>query len=590
MRSRINVTVSCLAVLYLILAGRLFFIQIIKGQEYKKIAKAETVREITIQARRGTIYDRNRNKLAVTVDAYDIAARPAAMKDKAAVAKALAPLIGKDETDLRDTFERHAKYTYLERRIDADKGTAIKKAKLPGIDVTLTTKRIYPHGTLAAHILGFTNIDGKGIEGIEKSYDSYLKGSNGTLVAEVDARGRIIPGTEQRVRQPVNGKDLVLTIDYTLQHSLETELAKSYNDHSAAGASAVMMDPKTGEIIALANMPTFDPNKVANSTAASRRNRAITDTYEPGSTLKSITACGALEEHAIRPTDTFACNGSMKIGRRTIRCSVHAPFVHGHGACNVAKMLTYSCNMAAARIGLKLGKEKLNKYEKAFGVYEVPIKEMPGAVTAWHDNWEDWGDVRLANIAFGQGIAVTPLQIARAYCAIADGGVLRKPYVVKAILNSDGEIYRSGHPEMTRRVISPATSRMVCKALGTVVSDGTARRTAQVEGYQVGGKTGSAQKAVPGKGYAAGGIVASFAGFLPLSNPRVVILVAVDEPKGSHFGATVAGPVFQKVAKKAMWRFKVPPDAPDDDATMGAGFTGRKHAQRSLPTAQPQRG
>jgi cell division protein FtsI/penicillin-binding protein 2 len=252
----------------------------------------------------------------------------------------------------------------------------------------------------------------------------------------------------------------------------------------------------------------------------------------------------------------------------------------------MAKMLTYSCNMAAAKIGLKLGKERLHKYEKAFGVYEVPNKEMPGAVVAWHDHWEDWADVRTANISFGQGIAVTPLQVARIYSAIADGGVLMNPYIIKSILKPDGTVEESFHPVKTRRVISAATAKMVCKALGCVVSDGTARRTAQVEGYQVGGKTGSAQKAVPGRGYAGGGIVASFVGFLPLSNPRVVILVAVDEPKGSHFGATVAGPVFQHVAKKAMWRFKVPPDAEDDSdpTALGASFSGRKHAERSIST------
>ncbi|MHB0913016.1 MAG: peptidoglycan D,D-transpeptidase FtsI family protein [Armatimonadota bacterium] len=546
---------------YLALGARLFYIQVVRASYYSDKARNLTGRTIILPARRGTIYDRDGSKLAVTVDAYDIYVQPKQIKAKEETADRLSAIIGCDRDNLLQIIESGKTFRYVARRVDIEIGERVKEERLPGTGALRTMKRIYPGNELAAHIIGFVNVDGKGIEGLERAFDKELRGRDGYILADVDAKGRVIPGSKRKQVDPVDGKSIVLSIDSRLQHSLERWLADSYGKYSAAGASAVMLDPKTGEILALANMPTFNPNDMSHSDAAGRRNRAITDLYEPGSTLKTITASAALNEKVVSTTETFVCNGSMKIGRRTIRCSLHPPFMHGHGSSNVAKILRYSCNIGASDLGFRLGAKKLYDYEDAFGMYEKPGSGMPGEVRGWHDSWKDWNDVRLANIAFGQGIAVTPLQVARAYGAVANGGELMRPFVVKRILGTDGSVEKEFEPEVTRRVISVETSRLVSEMLTGVVSDGTGK-TASVEGYRIAGKTGSAQKAsTTGRGYAPGKFIASFVGFLPASDPKIVLLVAVDEPKGSHWGATVAAPVFQQVARTAMWEMKVPPDA-----------------------------
>lgn len=557
-RKRIRSLFFLLVLAYVFLGTRLFLLQVICAPTVEPFIDGRTVK-VPVLARRGTICDRYGKKLAFSVDAYDIYIDPNMVRDKASAATRLAPLIGRDRDKLLALLESRTRFTYLVRHADVEIWAEVKKANLLGVGAIPTMKRVYPGNSLAAHIIGFTNVDGVGIEGLEKVYDRELRGCDGYVVAEIDARRKIIPGSRRERVEPTHGKDIVLTIDSALQHRLEMQLEESYTRHSAVGASAVVMDPKTGEILALANMPTFDLNNVAESDAASRRNRAVTDLYEPGSTLKTITACAALEEKVVDLNDTFYCSGSMRIGKRTINCSLHAPFLNGHGACRVAKILRYSCNMGAAGMGLRLGKEKLFKYEQAFGFYEKPGTGMPGEISGWRARWQDWADVRLVNIAFGQGIAVSPLQLTKAYCAVANGGLLMRPYIVKEIRLPDGTSDETFVPRVARRVVSEETAGMVSEMLHGAVAGGTGK-TARVEGYRVAGKTGSAQKAsTTGRGYVRK-FIASFVGFLPLAEPRVVILVAVDEPQGTHWGSTVAAPVFQQVAREAMWRMKVPPD------------------------------
>lgn len=580
-----------LAFVYCILGARLFYIQVIRASFFKPIAAKRNVK-IPLLAKRGTIYDRNGKKLAVSVDAYDIYVDPTEIKNKADVAGRLAPLIGYDRSRLLDIFSKRGRFTYLRRRADVQLWAKIKELKLPGVGANPTMKRVYPGGTLAAHIIGFTDVDGIGIEGLERVYDRTLRGCDGYIEAEIDARRNIIPVSRKERVEPVNGKDITLTIDSTLQHCLEMELEKTYKAHSAVGASAVVIDPKTGEILALANMPTYNPNDVAGSGASDRRNRAVTDLYEPGSTLKTMTVCGALEDKAISTSDTFYCRGSMRIGRRTVQCSLHAPFLNGHGSCNAAKTLRYSCNMAAAGIGLRMGKEKLHEYESAFGLYENPDSGLPGEQCGWRDRWQDWPDVRVANIAFGQGIAVTPVQLAKAYSAVANGGLMMRPFIVKEITGLDGKPEMTFSPRVVRRVISKETACLVSEMLRGVVAGGTGK-TARVEGYRVAGKTGSAQKAsTTGRGYVGGKFIASFVGFLPVTDPRVVILVAVDEPKGTHWGATVAAPVFQQVAREAMWRMKVPPDELPKQSPPIADKGGKAspHTNRGDPSGRTEMG
>lgn len=587
-RRRVKHLFYLLVGLYCLIGLRLFYIQVILAPEFKKKASAHVVK-IPLLARRGTIYDRSGKKLALSIDGYDIFADPTMVRNKKEVAAKLAPLIGWNEESVLRALNRRGRFAYLLRRADVELWRKIEAENLPGIDANPTMKRVYPGGSLAAHILGFTNVDGAGIEGLEKAFDRELRGKDGYVVAEVDARGKIIAGSRRERVEPVHGKDMVLTIDSTLQHCLEMALAKSYTDHAAVGASAIVLDPKTGQILALANMPTFDPNHVDVSNADMRRDRAVTDIYEPGSTLKTVTASAALNEKVIDQDDTFNCSGSMRIGRRVVRCSLHPPFMGGHGSCNVAKILKYSCNMGAAGIGFRLGSEKLFNYEKAFGLYEKPGTELPGEMLGMCDRWQDWPRVKLANVAFGQGIAVTPLQLTKAYSAVANGGMMMRPYIVKEIRLPDGTTETVKTPVVVRRVISEQTAAVVSQALHGVVTGGTGK-TARVEGYKVAGKTGSAQKAAAG-GFAAGRFIASFVGFLPLTDPRAVILVVVDEPKGTHWGATVAAPVFQQVAREAMWRMKVAPDGlPQPTAPIAKKAKGTRQAGANGSPRHPQLG
>ncbi len=557
-RTRMNRTLCILALLYLALGARFFYIQVIRAPYFRDKAEEFRLRKIVLPARRGTIYDCNGKELAVTVELYDIQTWPRKIKDKEATAEKLAGIVGWPKEKVLEVISADKRFVFLMRRASTDIGRKVRDAKIYGVEAVPIMSRVYPAGQLASHVIGFTDIDGIGREGLEKVFDKYLRGKDGYIVAEVDARSKVIPGTRRQRVEPVDGMDLILTIDSTIQHSLETELAKSWETYSAAGASAVVMDPRTGEILGLANMPTYNPNKVAESSADSRRNRAVTDLYEPGSTLKTITACAALNEKAISYHDTFHCSGSMRVGRRTVKCSLHPPFMAGHGSCDVAKMLMHSCNMAAAGIAFKVGKEKLFEYEKDFGFYEKPGTGMLGEMTGWPSNPSKWEDVRLANIGFGQGIVVTPMQLANAYATIANDGVMMQPHVVKEIRRRDGTPYREYKPRVVRRVISADVARSVSEMLHGVCDAGTGK-PAVVDGYQTGGKTGSAQKAVNGT-YNTGKFIASFVGYLPTSNPRAVILVAVDEPKGIHWGATCAAPVFREVGRMTMWHLKVPPD------------------------------
>ncbi len=296
--------------------------------------------------------------------------------------------------------------------------------------------------------------------------------------------------------------------------------------------------------------------------------------------MKTITACAALEEKVVDMDDTFYCNGSMRVGRRIVKCSLHPPFMAGHRACNVAKILRHSCNMGAANLGFRLGKKKLWQYEKAFGLYDKPGSGILGETcsSSAPGDWRNWEDVRLANVAFGQGIAVTPLQLASAYAAVANGGILMRAHIVKEIRRADGSSEKVFSPCVVRRVVSEETAGLVTEMLRGVVMGGTGK-TGRVEGYKTAGKTGSAQKAVGGR-YVPDRFVASFVGFLPITDPQLAILVMVDEPKGTHWGATVAAPVFKEVARKAMWYMKVPPDETGDGSPVALGDGNRKGPQR----------
>ncbi|MEN6356058.1 MAG: penicillin-binding protein 2 [Armatimonadota bacterium] len=557
------------SLLYAAIAGRLFFLQVMRHDHFKDRATAIRFREIAIPASRGSICDRNGNPLAVNIETASIFANLREMPDPSKTAVQVASLLDTEPGSIEAKLNGTHHFVWLGRQIDARIGDAVWKnrTKLPGIGVQRDVKRVYPTGPLAAQIIGFTNLDNTGAEGIEHVGNSILKGTDGKYRAELDGARRVIPETRHIECQPEDGKNVYLTIDMTIQHIAEQALSNMAEKYHPKSACAVVMDPATGEILALANYPTYDPNKARKSNPSLWRNRAVADLYEPGSTLKTVTASAALNE-GISPNAAIAyCTGREKMAGGRIRCVLHRPYLNGHGSTNMFRMIEQSCNIAAAHLALRLGSEKLYKYEKAFGLLDRPDAGFGCEAVGSIEPPDDWRPIRLANIGFGQGLAVTPLQMTSVYATIANGGVRVEPKIIREIRNSDGSIYTAFKPGKKTRVISKDAALMATKLLRSCVENGTGK-TARIDGRTVAGKTGSAQVArANGRGYEPGSFIASFMGFAPATKPRLVIAVVAKSPKGSHWGATVASPVFQEIGEKSLWYLKVPSDAPGGNET-----------------------
>jgi len=549
---------------FLFLSYQLFNIQVRQHAHFKKQAARYHNRRIQVDAVRGILYDRNGTALTQNLPLKSVYADPSLIDDPAATARRLAGPLDRSPEYLEKCLRREGSFAWLRRKVDRETEQAVRALNLKGIDFVPETKRAYPLKSVAANLIGFTDIDGKGVEGLEQQLQETIAGKPGWVKAEVDALGRIIPGTTYERVEAVDGHSVILTIDARIQHLAETAIAKAQATYQAAGVSAVVLDPRTGEILALANRPTYDPNMPAKSETASRRNRCVTDLYEPGSTLKAITVAAALEEGVIRPTSLFHCAGSYPIGKQRIRCVVHAPYTNGHGAQTIRGVLRESCNIGTAQIASRLGSRKLYRYIADFGFIGDTrsglIGERRGSLTPP----STWAPIKQANVSFGQGVSVTALQVAVAYGAIANGGKLMQPYFIRRIEDGEGKVVQEYHPSVVRQVISKQTADLLAECLQEVVEKGSGK-PAQLEGYTVAGKTGSAQKVIEGwRGYAPGRFVASFIGFAPVSEPRIVCIVVVDEPKGSHWGATCAAPAFREIVQGTLWCMKVPPDRPVD--------------------------
>lgn len=554
------------ALMYGAIAGRLVHVQVVQNEQYREWAKRIRTRNIPIPAPRGGIFDRAGQPLAVNIETASLFAHPKQVWDVPGTAVQVAALLGTQTADIRARLSVDRSFVWLGRQVDARIGDRVwdMRSKLPGVGRQKDTKRVYPSGMLAAQILGFTDVDNKGAEGIEHVQDAVLKGSDGEFQAELDGERRVIPETRRLIRPPENGKNVYLTIDTTIQHIAERALARMAETYRPASACAVVMDPRTGEILALANYPTYDPNRARSVGHSLWRNRAVSDLYEPGSTLKIVTVAAALEEGVGGRQVVARCTGSECIvGKGRIRCSLHHPYMSGHGAVDMYKIIECSCNIGAAHLARRLGARKLYDYEKAFGLLDKANAGFGGEAVGSMIPAEDWRPMRLANIGFGQGIAVTPLQMACVYSTIANGGVYVEPRIIREIRNEDGSVVSPFEPRSVRRVVSKRAALMAAKMLVGCVENGTGK-TARIDGRTVAGKTGSAQMAKPKGGYESGVFVASFMGFAPAGRPRLVIAVVVNKPKGSHWGATVAAPVFREIGEKALWYLRVPSDAPTD--------------------------
>lgn len=482
---------------------------------------------------------------------------PTALDSPAKTARSLSPVLRVRTDELEKKLRQDRSFVWLARKLDPEQGHRLERMPMEGIGLVMEGRRFYPKGPLLAHVLGFAGMDGEGLEGIERRYESQLHGEKRVAVLQRDAMGRTVFPKGQAEQVPAAGHSLVITIDEVIQYIAEKELEEAVGRAHAKAGTVIVLDPQTGAVLALAISPRFDPNGVASLTADRWRNRALTDTYEPGSTMKAIVAAAALEEKVMKPgTMLYGENGRMTIANTVI---------HDHeklGWVTFAQVIQKSSNIGAAKTGMALGDQRLYRYLQAFGFGQKTEIDLPGEVGGLVKHPREWGRRSLASISMGQEIGVTPIQMVSAVAALANGGVLMKPYVVSEVRDAQGKALRQILPQVKRRVVSPETARTVTSILEGVVTDGTGAKAA-IPGFRVAGKTGTAQKIDPRTGaYSSTLFVGSFVGFVPADNPRLAMIVVIDEPQGEAWGGTIAAPVFRRVGEQVLNYLGVSSDEP----------------------------
>lgn len=576
-RNRLKVVLFGIMFIVMVLIGRLGYLQIYKSEELKKGALEQWTKSIPIRPKRGIIYDRKGKKLAVSISTSTVWATPADVKDPKATAAVLAQVLNMDETLVYEKITKNTSVERIKLWISKDEANELRKLRLRGITVADDNKRYYPNGNFASYILGFTDTDNNGLEGIELIFNKYLTGTAGRWVRITDAGNRQLPYDGEKIYDATDGLSLVLTIDETIQHFADKAAEQALFDNKAKNVSIIVMEPNTGDILALSNKKDYDPNnprepldeetkkeweslpldELKNRWYDSWRNIAISDIYEPGSTFKIITAAAALEENIANVNSHYYCNGFVKdIKGVVLKCS---RWYNPHGDQTFVEAMNNSCNVAFVQLGRQVGKETLLKYIKAFGFGENTGIDLPGEQGGIiPSNIDAIKEVHLATMSYGHGIAVTPLQLANALSAIANGGNLMKPRLVKELIDNEGNVVENFEPEIIRKVLSESTSKTMLSMLEQVVSEGTGTK-AYVPGYRVAGKTGTAQKIVDGR-YVPGKYIASFAAVAPADNPKIAILVVIDDPgAGQYYGGTIASPVAKTVIEETLNYLEVPP-------------------------------
>jgi cell division protein FtsI (penicillin-binding protein 3) len=524
---------------------------IINHKHLSDRAKQQHMKVEDIQVRRGTIFDRRGRELALNLELESLYCDPENLSASNEDIRRLASAVSKEPGVILSKIPEEGRFAWIERKLEPAAAERIRELNIEGLGFMPEAKRFYPKGELASHIIGFVGVDNQALEGIELKFDKYMKTTGGKVLLERDAGGRTL---SSGVTMEAKGNNIVLTIDEVLQRLVEKELDKAMEQWRAAAASAIMMDPFTGEILALANRPAYDPNRGGRAHSSEKRNRAITDLYEPGSTFKIIIGTGALEEAIVRPTTLFdVSRGGIEVGGKTIRD------VHKHGVLTFKEVIQKSSNVGSIMIGMKLGKERVYKYAKLLGIGEKTGIDLPGEVSGLMHSPERWSGTSLGAIPIGQEVAVTPLQILRAYSAIANGGLLVRPHVVSQIISPSGEVLASFKNGEMKRVLSAKTAETFKEILKSVTEEGGTGKSASVDGNEVAGKTGTAQMINPvTKRYSKEKYVSSFVGFVPVDKPRLAFIVVVYEPKGQIYGGVVAAPVFKDVATQALSYLNVP--------------------------------
>ena len=532
-------------------------LQVLDHELFAKRAQRQYQRIIQLPPQRGTIYDRNGQELALSTAVDSIYVEPHRIEDVPGTAKALSRVLSLSQRRLLAKLSKKRRFMWVKRQVSPRESESLRALKLKGVGFIKEHRRYYPNSQLGAQIIGFTGLDPTGLEGLELQYDSQMLGERGFLVIEKDGKGKSLGFGDQdaSVQGGKPGHSLRLTLDKNLQYIAEKELAVGVRKAQAKSGTVVVLDPETGQVLAMASYPDYNPNSYRSSRPSQWRNRAICDAFEPGSTLKPFLVAAALNEGVVSPQQTIDCeNGLYRVGGRKVRDT------HRYGRLTVADIIKLSSNIGSAKIGKKLERDRYYRYLRDFGFGARSGIDFPGESKGLLRRPEKWFEADLANISFGQGISVTALQLARATAAIANGGLLMEADLVEQVIDSQGAIVEKRKPRTVHRVLSEAVAHQVRDMMVRVVSEDGTGPLAQVPGFSVAGKTGTAQKVDPVTGgYSADKRVSSFVGFLPAEAPRLVILVVVDEPEGVTYGGLVAAPVFSRIAEQSLRHLGVSP-------------------------------
>ncbi len=538
--------------LFAVLLLRLAYLQFFHPINLSQTAERQSKLIQELEPFRGKIVDRKGEEMAIDLRLYSLGAQAKKIKNKGAVADKLAPILKMSRGTVLAKISRNKDFVWIVRQLDKSQSDAIAALKIKELELRPEWKRFYPNKEAAGHLIGFAGLDHAGLEGVEFMYDSYLKGISGWKSTVKDAKQHEVVSKQAELVLPVDGYDLVLTLDVVLQHAADKYLAETCKKYNAVGGVLAVMDPRNGDVLALANYPSFDPNRASQTDTDHRRNRSITDIYEPGSVFKIFTFAGAVEEGLVHVNDKIFCEyGKYRTGGRTLHD------VHPYGALTVAEVLAKSSNIGTSKIAEKLGKERLHAYVRKFGFGQKTGIDLPGEISGLITPTKFWSAPSLSSVAMGQEVGLTGIQLIAATSAIANGGMLVKPRIVSEIRSSDGEVIKAYPPVVKRRVISESTSREVKEMMKKVVSKTGTGSLAIIDrpGVTIGGKTGTAQKIVDGA-YSHGHFVASFVGYVERGDKMVTILVSVDDPHPVYYGGSVAAPLFKKMAEKVLeyWR------------------------------------
>ncbi len=555
-RWRITAVFAIWLLVFGLLGARLFDLQVLHGYNLHRLATRQQLESFRLPGRRGLILDRTGSQLAVNVRADSIYAVPRAIPDEDAFADAIAPALRLTPADVAGRLRRGGPYfAWLARRPPPEAIEAVRALHLgDAVGILPETRRAYPAGTLAASAIGFVGLDDAGLAGLELQYDAMLHGVEGLRTARRDAIGRELVQTERVLVPPRDGDTVVLTIDEVVQHIAERELARAIDGANAQGGAAIVMDPQTGALLALAAAPTFDPNRYGAAPAALWKNRAVAEVYEPGSTFKLILAAAALSSHAVGSGEVFSDPGTIRINGATI----HDAEPPEHSPLTLAEIIKYSSNVGAAQVATRVGKGRFFAFIQQSGFGRITGIDLPGEVAGIIRPLRQWYGPSLQNIGFGQGISVTPIQLLVAVSAFATHGLAVHRHLVEAARDPSGHIVATPGNIPPHRIVEPEVADQVLAMMRDVVEGGTGVK-ARLAGYPVAGKTGTAQRPGTGRGYEPGAYVSSFVGIVPVADPRLAVLVIVDRPRGVYFGGDVAAPAFREIARQVLWYLRVPP-------------------------------